>query len=414
MPRAILPRQNANGAARRTYTENGMEKCLFCDCDLLPGSEEHVFLSALGGRIATYRGLCKQCNNAFANAQTGKVDDALATGFEEIRNGLKVWSGRNGPPPTLIRAGSMPSGIEFDLAPGFVPVVRPGRLPNQLPVGSEHMLAARDEADARRMLDILAKRGVSAQIGGATHVQQKVGTVHRSPSFDGPKVWRSVAKTAVVSFVVLYGNEQARRFVSPELRRAVRHGTPHIAEFAGWDFTNEWPEVVSLEPHSKTPQAQPSGFEHSVIVADVGKNSVAYVELFGGFRFSVVLGTRAHLPARGLAVNPREPRPARFILNVREPERYAPRYNGSLAFEEAQIRRGIEEAFGRAMQKWQEEAQASYTEDLANDLLARIEQAGDGEAARMTAINEFARKLAEVELGSGWSTDLGNIFIEDE
>lgn len=391
-----------------------MEKCVFCDSDLLPGSEEHVFLSALGGRIATYRALCEQCNNAFANAQTGKVDDALAKGFEEIRNGLKVWSGRNGPPPTLIKAGTTPEGIEFDLAPGFVPVVRTGRLPNQLPVGSEHTLAARDEADARRMLDILAKRGISAKVGSATHVQQKVGQVHRSLSFDGTKVWRSIAKTAVVSFVVLYGNEQARRFVSPELRRAVRHGTPTIANFAGWDFTNEWPAFVSLEPHSKTPQAQPSGFEHSVVIADVGENSVAYVTLFGGFRFSVVLGTRTHLPVRGLAINPRAPRPARFIVNARAPERYAPRYDGSLASEQAQVQGGIQQAFGCAMQKWQEEAHASYAEELANDLLARIEQAGEGEAARTLAINEFAMKLAEVELGSGWSTDLGNLFIEDD
>ncbi|MEK6384091.1 MAG: hypothetical protein V4797_05805 [Paraburkholderia tropica] len=391
-----------------------MEKCVFCDCDLLPGSEEHVFLSALGGRIATYRALCEQCNNAFANAQTGKVDDALAKGFEEIRNGLKVWSGRNGSPPTLIKAGTLPSGIEFDLAPGFVPVVRAGRLPNQLPVGSEHTLTARDEADARRMLDILEKRGISAQVGSAMHVQQKAGQIRRSLSFDGPKVWRSVAKTAVVSFVVLYGNEQARRFVSLELRQAVRHGTPSIANFAGWDFTNEWPAFISLEPHSKTPQAQRSGFEHSVVIADVGDNSVAYVTLFGGFRFSVVLGARTHLPVRGLAVNPREPRPARFIVNARAPERYEPKHVGSFASEQTQIRDGIVQAFGCAMQTWQGEAHASYAEELANDLFARIEQAGEGDAARTMAINEFARKLAEVEFGSGWSTDLGSLFIEDE
>ncbi|WP_334066253.1 hypothetical protein [Burkholderia cepacia] len=390
-----------------------MDKCVFCDSDLRPGSEEHVFLSALGGRIVTYRALCGQCNNAFANAQTGKVDDALAKGFEEIRNGLKVWSGRNGPPPTLINAGTTAEGIEFDLAPGFVPIVRAGRLPDKLSVGPEHTLVARDEADAKRMLDILAKRGISAKVANATHVQQKVGQVHRRPFFDGTKVWRSIAKTAVVSFVVLYGNEQARRFVSPELRRAVRHGTPTIANFAGWDFANEWPVFVSLEPHPKTPQAQPSGFEHSVVVADVGENSVAYVTLFGGFRFSVVLGTRTHLPVRGVAINPRAPRPARFIVNARAPERYAPRYDGSFASEQAQVQGGIEQAFGYAMRRWQEEAHASYAEELANDLLARIEKAGEGESARTLAINEFAMKLAEVELGSSWSTDLGNLFIED-
>jgi len=237
-----------------------MNRCLFCDCELTPGSEEHVFLSALGGRVATYRATCQACNNSFANDQTGKIDDALAEGFKQVRNGLKIWSGRNAAPPTLLKVGSMPNGAEFDLAPAFVPVMRVGHVPSTLSVGSVHQLIARDLVDAKRLTDIVSKRGFSAEIQDPTRVQQKVPPVHFSLSFNGPKVWRCVAKTAVVGFVVLYGNEQARAFVSEGLRASIRYGTPAIDNFAGWDFTNEWPSLLGLDAYQRTPGVQPSGF----------------------------------------------------------------------------------------------------------------------------------------------------------
>ena len=297
-----------------------MDICLFCKNELGPGSEEHVFLSALGARLVTYRATCHSCNNSFATEETGKIDDALAKSFEEIRNVLKIWSRRNAPPPTLPRAGNLESGAEFDLAPGYIPIVRPGRLPKNLGTSSEHHFNASNEADAKRMLGILSKRGMSTTVKNATHVEQKVPLVARSLSFDGPKVWRSVAKTAAVGFVVMFGNEKARQFVSDDLRAAIRRGTPDIAEFAGWDFANEWPTFAVVKPHPKTPEAKLSGFEHSAVIADVGEYSVAYVILFGQWRFSVRLGPATKLPTRGLALNPRSTKPARFILSAHAPE----------------------------------------------------------------------------------------------
>jgi hypothetical protein len=390
-----------------------MDKCIFCDCDLAPGGVEHVFLSALGGRVATRRATCQRCNNAFANNETGKVDDALAEVFKEIRNGLKIWSGRDGPPPTLLKAGSLPNGAEFDLAPGFVPIVRAGRLPTNITPGSEHQLIARDEADAKRLLDILAKRGISVEIGEVTRVEQKAPGVKRTVVFDGPKGWRSVAKTAAVAFVVLYGNEQARRFVSPELRKAIRYGVPPINDFAGWDFTNEWPVTLSLVSHDKTPDARPSDFEHSVIVTDVGPKCVAYITLFGGWRFSVDLGARTNLPDRGLAVNPRSAKAARFVLAVKSATAYAPRSADSFASEHAEVMAGNEAAFERALQKWSDEAHESYAEKMAAELQTELGEAGDDEAKRAAAVETFARKLASIEYGDGWATDLDLIFSED-
>lgn len=389
-----------------------MDKCIFCDSDLAPGSEEHVFLSALGGRIATRRATCTSCNNAFANDQTGKVDDALAQGFEEVRNGLRIWSGRDGPPPTLVRAGAMSDGTEFDLAPGFVPITRAGKLPNQLDTGTEHMLVARDEADANRLLSILAKRGVSADLRNAIKVQKKVPTVHRHISFDGPKVWRCVAKTAVVGCVVLYGNQRACALISENFRKAIRYGDPEINNYLGWDFVNKWPQTMALTPHAKTPNAKPSGFEHMLIVTDVDEHLVAYISLFGGWRFSCILGPKSNLSTRGLAVNPRSGKPARFVVEAKAPDLYLARRIDSFQKEHEAVMAGNNSAFGRAFEQWSFESREGYSLDLAAELEVDLAQAGKDEERRADAINKFAKKLAHIEMGESWETTLDTMMDE--
>src|SRR4051812_8600725 len=106
-----------------------MDKCVFCDSELNPGSVEHLFPSAIGGRVTTRRATCTACNNSFSSKETEAVDEDLSATFIHIRNALKIWSGRDGPPPTLKRVQVHPDGAELDLAPGLVPVTRPGKLP---------------------------------------------------------------------------------------------------------------------------------------------------------------------------------------------------------------------------------------------------------------------------------------------
>lgn len=391
-----------------------MDKCLFCDCDLDPGSEEHVFLSALGGRLVTRKATCQDCNNAFANEQTGKIDDALAKGFEDLRNGLKIWSGRNGAPPTLLRAGTLHSGMEFDLAPGFIPVTRPGKIPSQLVFGVEQALSANSEENAKHILSILAKRGASVEVTSAVRVQEKAPRVHRQISFDGPKVWRCAAKSAVVGCVVLFGNQQARALLSGDLLQAIRYGAPAINRFAGWDFVNEWPKIKAVTPYSKTPDAQRSGFEHELIVADVGDKWVAYITLFGGWRLSLILGPRSGLPTRGLAVNPRSAKPARFVVEAVAPTAYTERREDSFQTEHAHVLTGISREFERALEQWSTEAREDYAGDLAQELQEAIAQAGDDEAQRAHALQTFAKKLAHIELGESWETDLDTLLTDDK
>lgn len=390
-----------------------MEKCLFCDCDLPKGSLEHVFLSALGGRLATTKAICLPCNNAFANDQTGKIDDSLAASFEEIRNGLKIWTGRDKPPPTLQKAGKMGDDIEFDLAPGFVPVTRAGKLPKHIKIGSQYTLVACDENDAKRLITVLSKRGYSSDVQQASKVQTKVPTVQRQPMFDGPKIWRSVAKSAVVGSVVLFGNAKTRFVVSKDLRNAIRYEVPTIDNFVGWDFVNDWPKLKALIPHPKTPDAKQSGFEHSLIVANVGDHLVAYVCLFGAWRFSAVLGPSSDLPTCGFALNPRATKPARFIVEAEAPLTYAPRTVGAFQAEYASVLAGNQAAFKQALNQWSSEAQAEYAEQLTKELMCNVAKAGENEDQRIAVIENFARKIAIIEHGEKWETELDETLVDD-
>ncbi len=390
-----------------------MNKCLFCGSDLDPGSEEHVFPAALGGRLVTRKATCTNCNNAFSNDSTGRLEDELARSFALIRNALKIWSGRNAPPPTIPRAGKMENGTEFDLAPGYVPKTRTGPFPANIEAGSQHQLIVPDMSEARRIINVFERRGSPVSIDSVFSVERKVPSINQRIVFDGPKLWRSVAKMAAIGFVVMFGNENARKFVGADLRTSIKCGRPDIAEFAGWDFVNPWPTVVSVQPHDKTPDATSSGFEHSLIVTDVNGYSVGYISLFRKFRFSIRLGEATDLLPRGLALNPRSLKPERFNLNVVAASTFSPRNAGSFLAEHATITKGVEEAVQFALKAWSEEAQAGRVNDLVTELLSAISDAGQDEIAREAAVRNFSEKVAAVELGSAWITELDKSLVDE-
>jgi hypothetical protein len=388
-----------------------MDKCLFCNDDLNPGSKEHVFLSALGGRMISEMVTCSGCNNAFSNNETGKMDDCLAESFVEVRNGLKIWTGRKAPPPTLIDAGEMENGVKFSLAPGYIPIMNKANIPTNIVSGKEYNIPVRDEAELAKVKSILNLRGYTYVSGKETRVRQKVPSVHFRVEYDLAKTYRGVAKTAVAAFVVMYGNEHARNYVSPDLRQAIRYGTHPIDKYAGFDFVNAWPKIINFT--SKTPEATLSGFDHSVIITDVNDDSVAYVTLFGNWRFSVLLGHKTGLPIRGFALNPRSATPAKFIITAEVPQVYGRRHESSYKDEHGFNTDGVRDAMMTAHAKWSEESHAAYLEDLTDELMAEL-IAIDDDVARDTVFANFATKLATIELGGKWQTDLSTDIRLDE
>ena len=390
-----------------------MEKCLFCDVDLNPGSDEHIFLSALGGRLITPRATCTKCNNAFAGQETGKIDDALADAFEHVRNGLQIWTGRKKPPPTIANAGVLEEGASFDLAPGFIPFIRPPKVQSDLQVGSVLNLTVPNEAEAKRVQSILNKRKLQADFSNAMMIERKVPPIKLGSKFDGIKVWKCIAKSAVAGFVLLYGNERARAVIDPDVRDAIICGEPAINEFCGWDFVNPWPTISKIEPHHKCIGAELSGFEHSLIVTEVGDLIVAFIEIFGGWRFSVVLGPATGIPFRGLAINPRSMSPARFVIEGIAPSGYLPRTPQSFRAEHSCTMAANKAALDRVLEQWSIESHAENRSRLTQELDGKL-GAAQTEDEQEAIIDEFIRKVATLEQGEAWETALDLTFGDNE
>jgi hypothetical protein len=388
-----------------------MEKCLFCNQP--PSSEEHVFLSALGGRLATRHATCQTCNGDFASASSGKIDDQLAEQFLAVRCGLAIWSGRNAPPPTIPKAGVLPGGGEFDLAPGFVPIVRAPRIPVEVMKGSQIGMVARNEEDVRWIQEIFTARGLTADIVNANRVRQKAPQIQLCLSFGGEAGIRSAAKTAVVGACVLYGNLTINRIIDPILPSLIKNGRSDIFDFAGWDYSNDWPRIGGIQPHSRNPDATPSGFEHTLIICDVGDHLVAYVEFFGGFRFSVRLGGRSGLLPKALAINPRALRSERFLPKFEMPQTYRRRHRGVLRDEFEPSVKALGTAMTNIMKRWNEDSHSQYYQELSEDLQSRLQSVGDNEALRDAIVRKWAEEIAKIELGGSWSEALELTELDD-
>jgi hypothetical protein len=142
--------------------------------------------------------------------------------------------------------------------------------------------------------------------------------------------------------------------------------------------------------------------------------SVAYVTLFGFWRFSVKLGQITGLPSRGLALNPRSTKLARFHVSAQAPSTYVPRNSGSFKSEHGHVMEGVTAAYNAALKKWEEESRADYVKKLTNDLLNTITKAGQSQPERAIAIKDFAEKLMVLEHGTAWRTELDDLLNEDQ
>ncbi|WP_235880449.1 hypothetical protein [Polyangium aurulentum] len=281
--------------------------------------------------------------------------------------------------------------------------------------GAPQQLVARDVADAKRILNIAAKRGVDPKILSAQRVATKVPPIEFRLEFNGNKLWRAVAKSAVVGCCVLYGNEVTRVHADSALLDAIKNGTPDIANFAGWDFVNPWPATLAQKPHEKTPDAVPSGFEHSLLVTDVGADWVAFVELFGAFRFSVRLGGRTNLPPRGVALNPRANRPARLEVTISAPQNYQRRKTDSHQSEFTITSSAMGHAFQKVLSTWHNESTRRYAESMASKLAERIEQANPHDPdAQSKIVAQWAAEVAALEAGDTWAEQMDLTLLDDE
>jgi len=386
-------------------------KCVFCDGNLplaSDGSEEHVFLSSLGGRLITTRAICAACNNAFSTGETEFADAVVGQFFEAPRNFLNIISGRKGPPPTIENLQDPASGDYFDLAPGMTPVPRKFRIPNKEVMirGSEHRLVASTEAEAIRAREILALRRIEVEKFLASSATHRVGPMnYRMLMSNKSAAYRSIAKTAIVAGVVLFGNETIRDKVSTDLRSSARYGREQVRSLVTAAVTPDWPMLLNARAHPDSPAATASGFEHSAVFIDVRDRWRAYLAFFGGFRFCVDLGPASGLPRRSLVVNPRSAVHARLDADIGVPQTI-PDIAALAAQHDPDIAAEFRSALDRVLTVCYQEGARRSDELRAKELANELEEAGEDEDARTAVMARHSQKIATIDAGGVWQEPL--------
>jgi hypothetical protein len=206
-----------------------MQTCIFCPNELTKDTKpEHILLNVLGGRKTTTTVDCSECNGRFGSTIDNEVGEQVAV----IRNLLQFDSGRGRPPPML---RNLPSGNDIinltnDSTPELVAkpfTVRKlgdGRFDLQILTQSMDDLAP-------YIPHIAAQIGCSEEdllqrltVATATYTERRPETVHHAISLGGPLAVRSAAKSALVLWATVVGNEEARSPPYDDVRRFIVSG----------------------------------------------------------------------------------------------------------------------------------------------------------------------------------------------
>ncbi|WP_341261531.1 hypothetical protein WKC58_13615 [Morganella morganii] len=289
----------------------------------------------------------------------------------------------------------------------MTPIVSKSKIPSKEETDNKTVfnLVAQDVNDANRIVDILKKRGLNIGNVNAKCVTTKAPIIRASIKFEGNKIFRAIAKIAVVSYVVLYGNSRARTDIYLTLRESIRNGVPNITKYCGWDYTNDFPTIENLHPHEKTPDAIQCGFEHAIFITNVNHQLVAYIKLFGEFNFSVILGNRSGITPKCLSLNPTAGKSSRFNIVFTPPLSYIPKHVDSFKIEHELVWEKVQLAMSTIVEHCQIVSTQEYIKSLSQELMISVQTASsDSEIPEI--IRTFSEKLSHIENGLVWEEEI--------
>jgi HNH endonuclease len=200
-----------------------MAFCIFCSTELDHATKpEHVLLTAFRGRKSTRRVVCSTCNNEFGRG----IDKVLADQFVGIRSLLQLPSGNGSPPPTRrnVKAGSETINIEGNgtirlQSKPFEIVTLPSGAKNLLINASSFEEIVRlipNMAAALKMPEEQLREQISKQDG--LFVERRPDPIRLDFQFGGPEAMRSVAKSCLVLWTILVGNDEVQKCPYGEIR----------------------------------------------------------------------------------------------------------------------------------------------------------------------------------------------------
>lgn len=285
-----------------------MAKCIFCDNDLTDDTKpEHILLNALGGRKTTKAVDCSACNNNFGST----IDAEVGKQVEVLRNMLQLDSGTGRAPPMLrkIQSGNDTINLLSDGTPELV--AKPFTVRKREDGSFEVQITTKSvEELARYTPHMAAQIGCSEEqvlemLKSATgsYVERRPDTVHHRLGFGGRLTLRSAAKSALVLWATLVGNDEVKSPLYAAVREFIVAGNE--------EFNRARAHLDSRHlPQSDVLQRRFGKFFNLIYVrSDNAGRVVAHFTLYNIISWQIVLAEAGGTPnARiGLISNPLDP-----------------------------------------------------------------------------------------------------------
>jgi hypothetical protein len=285
-----------------------MAKCIFCDNELAEDTKpEHILLNSLGGRKTTRRVDCSACNGMFGST----IDDEVGKQVAVLRNALQLNSGTGSPPPMLrhIQSGNDIINLTKDGTPELV--AKPFAVRKLEDGCFELQITAKSVEEAAPYIPHIA-----AQLGCAeeqvleilkstagSYVERRPDTVHHPLEFGGPLAVRSAAKSALVLWATLVGNDEVRSSPYDAARQFIVEGNEAFS-LARTYLDSRCP------PHSEELQRRFGKFFNLIYLSsDESGRVIGHFTLYNVISWQIVLAEAGGTPNVRIALisNPLEP-----------------------------------------------------------------------------------------------------------
>ncbi len=258
-----------------------MLPCVYCTSEEFEpgkGSEEHAILSALGGRKSSRNICCVTCNNMYGR----EIDVFLSEAFHFFCTMIGVKTGRGQDAP--IHERILTIGNEtYDLLPGGKNRLSANKVTfADGEDASKVSIMARDEATALRLMNqALGKYGKDVQdlatLTG-TSVTHYPDPMQVELSI-GQECYRSIAKMALTYAATLMDAQRLRGEAFAKIKSFIK----------GENTINDQVRIEAASVFPDAPKIDDVNHRLFFFASAEKKQAVVLVELFGHFRFSVVL-----------------------------------------------------------------------------------------------------------------------------
>lgn len=259
-----------------------MLNCIYCNkpkFTLGKGSKEHAILSSLGGRKLSQNICCEDCNNRLGKS----IDDGLSNNLSPISTQLNIKTGRNKKAPTQINAVKL-GDESYNLLPTGE-MLRSGvqKEFNKSEGVTSFRIIANNKEQALKVLEgQLKAKGKSlndVKDGIITEVSQYGAQISHTFSFTENDL-RSIAKMALTMLATKISPERLRDKAFVNVVNYINGNDEYADDIVFSDTNTELPSEHKL-----------SDINHRIFIyASQEENlCIALVELYGGFKFSVLL-----------------------------------------------------------------------------------------------------------------------------